>query len=110
VIKSLLKCIEITPETLVWAESRNEALIALGNIFLSSIIVLDNDWEKGIPFEILDIDLIFNCLLNSMDDYTIDKRGDIGSWVRNSSVTVLKVYQLFNTKKISLNNALNRSS
>jgi hypothetical protein len=39
-----------------------------------------------------DIKSIFECLLKALEEYTIDNRGDIGAWVRESSMNVL--YQL----------------
>ena len=32
---------------------------------------------------------IIPCLLETIDDYTIDNRGDIGSWVRHESMEAI---------------------
>lgn len=34
---------------------------------------------------------IYRAFLNSLDDYTVDRRGDIGAWVREAALTALKV-------------------
>lgn len=34
---------------------------------------------------------IYRALLTSLDDYTMDRRGDIGAWVREAALTALKV-------------------
>lgn len=34
---------------------------------------------------------IYQALLRSLDDYTMDRRGDIGAWVREAAITALQV-------------------
>jgi hypothetical protein len=35
---------------------------------------------------------IYGCLLEGLTEYTMDSRGDVGSWVREAAVTGLKVW------------------
>ena len=32
---------------------------------------------------------VFECILSAIDDYTTDRRGDVGAWVREASMFVL---------------------
>lgn len=62
-----------------WAESRRDSIKALGNVIqtigFSDSLVTSNVLDK-----------VFECLLLGLQEYTIDDRGDIGAWVRESSM------------------------
>lgn len=38
------------------------------------------------------LNMIFQSLLLALDDYSTDRRGDIGSWVREAAMQALQVY------------------
>lgn len=40
------------------------------------------------------LESIYQALLRSLDDYTMDRRGDIGAWVREAAITALQVCQI----------------
>jgi hypothetical protein len=48
----------------------------------------------------VDINETYDCLLDAMGDYTTDKRGDIGSWVREAAMATLKVNCFLNTSQL----------
>lgn len=73
----------LNPIILVWSEARRDSVKALGNVTLT--LGFDNLSEENYR-------QIFECLLKSLEEYTIDNRGDIGAWVREASMNVL--YQL----------------
>ncbi|CAG7704511.1 unnamed protein product [Allacma fusca] len=93
VISELLKCATITPETTAWAEARKDATNALAEI-LSSPMTKNDTWEDGIPVKSLNLPDLFATFLTGMKDYTTDKRGDVGSWVREASMGAIKVLVL----------------
>lgn len=62
-----------------WAESRRDSIKALGNV-----IQTIGFEEHLVSSDILD--KVFECLLLGLQEYTIDDRGDIGAWVRESSM------------------------
>lgn len=93
VLEALLNCSQIQADTSTWAESRKDALVAITNILDGEAITLEDseNWDKGIPVNILKPERIFKLLLENMEDYTTDKRGDIGSWVRDSAMSCIKI-------------------
>jgi len=68
-------------------------VVALGTILSHGIIPegeSEVDWRKGVPLKALDMDLLFTTLADAMGDYTTDKRGDIGSWVRQAAMNTIQ--------------------
>lgn len=70
-----------------WAEARKESIRALTNVVQSI------GFDEIIDLELLEngkaIDIIFDSLLLALNEYTIDNRGDIGAWVRESAMNAL---------------------
>lgn len=76
----------------MWAESRRDAVVAITNILSEKPFTLEeNNWQQGIPVNVINPATLYHCLLQNMEDYTTDKRGDIGSWVREAAMSCLKV-------------------
>lgn len=67
------------PLTANWAESRRDSIKALGNV-IQTIGFAENFVSSNV------LDKVFECLLLGLQEYTIDDRGDIGAWVRESSM------------------------
>lgn len=44
------------------------------------------------------INKICNCFFNGLNEYTQDKRGDIGAWVREASMTALQTLTMLLVK------------
>ena len=42
---------------------------------------------ERVPAELLN--LVIDTLFNTLDDYQLDRRGDVGSWVREETMTAL---------------------
>ena len=62
------------------AETRKQAIKSLGQVVKSiGLTNIENQVIKE----------IFNTLYKSMNDYTLDRRGDVGSWVREESMRTL---------------------
>ncbi|KAL7028245.1 hypothetical protein ACKWTF_005773 [Chironomus riparius] len=81
--ESQVKQAGLNPIILNWSEARRDSVKALGNVTMTI------NFEDLTDEELKDI---FECLLKALEEYTIDNRGDIGAWVRESSMNVL--YQL----------------
>ena len=82
VIKALMKCTEISENTLKWAESRKEAIHALIMVCQTLGVKETDKWQVFVPN-------LYDCYLLALKEYTIDSRGDIGAWVRESAMTGL---------------------
>lgn len=83
-VESLIECSHITEETLLWAESRKEALYSLTMIY-QTLGVKDADAWK--PY----VNRLYDCYLLALEEYTTDSRGDIGAWVREAAMSGLHV-------------------
>lgn len=81
IIISLAQSASIMPNTQKWAESRRDALKAF-----TSIAGTLTD-EMGKEFTTSHIFKMFFKFLGGLKDYTQDKRGDIGAWVREACLS-----------------------
>lgn len=79
-IESQVKAAGLNPIILNWSESRRDSVKALGNVV--KCVGIENFTDDQLV-------KIFNCLLNSLEEYTTDNRGDIGAWVREAAMHVL---------------------
>ena len=61
-----------------WAEARREAVNAVSTVSVRCAPGVQA--QQGLLPNILD------CLLNDMEDYTLDRRGDTGAWVREAAI------------------------
>ncbi|PNF44134.1 Tubulin-specific chaperone D [Cryptotermes secundus] len=86
VIPALIQCSKITESTVRWSETRRDALKAL--ISICSTVSGENDLGSELTKH---LDDIYGCLLEGLAEYTMDGRGDIGSWVREAAITGLQV-------------------
>lgn len=87
VLEGLRKVTIISGKGVSFAESRRDALKAISQVCHS--VGVD---ASGSPSEVLcqeNVALVFNTLLNSMNDYTTDSRGDVGAWVREAAMASL---------------------
>lgn len=78
--ESMIKGSGINTVILNWSEARRDAVKALGSVTITLGFenLTQNELRK-----------IFECLLKTLEEYTIDNRGDIGAWVREASMNVL---------------------
>lgn len=84
IIESLNKCSKITDPTFKWAESRRDAVKGLTNVCQTvgiARIITALEKDGG------DIQGVFTCLIECLDEYTVDLRGDVGAWVREASMS-----------------------
>lgn len=64
--------------TSTWAESRRDAVKAMGNV-----VATFGFQDAGC---LAMLDEVFACFLKALLEYTIDDRGDIGAWVREAAM------------------------
>jgi len=84
VIHALIKCSKITEGTEKWAESRRDAVKALGIVVCTALPWLS---KELVPH-------VYDCFMIAMEDYTVDRRGDTGAWVREAAMTGLESLSL----------------
>ena len=110
VIQQLCTCALITDKTLQWAESRKNALTALSLVCTTVGIAPSSPGKMtdSLIFIYFEISLnfiyyytggvdqvtlagIFRTLIDGLEDYTVDSRGDIGAIVRESAMSSIQV-------------------
>ncbi|CAJ0933370.1 unnamed protein product [Ranitomeya imitator] len=87
VLDGLRKVTTISGKDVGFAESRRDALKAMSQVCQSVGVDLD-----GSPSEVLcreNVTLVYDAMLNCMNDYTTDSRGDVGAWVREAAMAGL---------------------
>lgn len=87
-IDALIGCCQITESTRAWAECRRDAAHALTRLCLTTGVDPEDNGDNGLSSS--NIGKIFDCLLGCLDDYTLDRRGDIGAWVREAGLVGLQ--------------------
>ncbi|KAJ8975560.1 hypothetical protein NQ317_000744 [Molorchus minor] len=94
IIFSLIESTIITPATVKWAESRRDAVKALTSICATMASDIGQSFTEAHALK------IYHTFLEGLNDYTQDKRGDIGAWMREGSVTGLQTLTLLLTKHL----------
>eukprot|EP00095_Tigriopus_kingsejongensis_P012338 maker-scaffold198_size266703-snap-gene-0.21 protein:Tk12338 transcript:maker-scaffold198_size266703-snap-gene-0.21-mRNA-1 annotation:"tubulin-specific chaperone d" len=79
ILEKLFQCIPITPDTETWAEARRDAILALTSIAQTLGYGPDGLASSTVV-------QLYQCLLGGFQDYTLDRRGDIGAWVREAAM------------------------
>ncbi|RZF49027.1 hypothetical protein LSTR_LSTR011389 [Laodelphax striatellus] len=85
VILGLVECTKITELSAKWAESRRDAIRSLTEISSTIGVGPGDENESCRPL----VRTLMECFLEGLDEYTLDSRGDVGSWVREASMTGL---------------------
>ena len=62
------------------AETRKQAVKSMVSVVMTLGV-------ERVPAELLN--LVIDTLFNTLDDYQLDRRGDVGSWVREETMTAL---------------------
>lgn len=81
IVSTFLQCAQITPHTLKWAESRRDVLKAMSLFTVTMSDRMAKEFTTG------NIHNIIFQYIESLNDYTQDKRGDIGAWVREAAIS-----------------------
>ncbi|CAG9762163.1 unnamed protein product [Ceutorhynchus assimilis] len=94
VFDALIDAAKINVTTAKWAEARRDCVRALTSV----IVTMAEEIGKG--FNENHIASIYKTLFEGLTDYSQDKRGDIGAWVREACVTGLQVLTLLLTEHL----------
>jgi len=72
-------------QTYRWSEARTQSVRALSKVVhtVGYNATIDSFADRQ------HFNKVLECLLQAMDEYTLDNRGDIGAWVREASMTAL---------------------
>lgn len=89
-IASLIECAQITEQTLKWSESRRDAMKGLTNLCqtvgIQNMEKIQLDGFGNCDKNDNSVYDVFECFINGLSEYTIEMRGDIGAWVRETSM------------------------
>ncbi|XP_045621060.2 tubulin-specific chaperone D isoform X2 [Procambarus clarkii] len=92
VLEGLINATKITPGTTNWAQTRKEAINSIFRLVKTVGIKKDGKACEHVCQS--NLPSIYHALLNSLDDYTMDRRGDIGAWVREAAISSLQALTL----------------
>ncbi|KAM4664656.1 tubulin-specific chaperone D [Discoglossus pictus] len=87
VLVGLQRVSSISGKKISFAESRRDALKAIAQVCETVGVQADGSPEYVVCRE--NVPLIYNMLLDCMNDYTTDSRGDVGAWVREAAMKSL---------------------
>ncbi|CAK6963090.1 tubulin-specific chaperone D [Scomber scombrus] len=70
-----------------FTEARRDAVRAIAQVCMKAGVCVSGSIDSALCSE--NVAEVYNALLNSMNDYTTDSRGDVGAWVREAAMTSL---------------------
>uniref|UniRef100_A0A6I8SRF3 Tubulin-specific chaperone D n=1 Tax=Xenopus tropicalis TaxID=8364 RepID=A0A6I8SRF3_XENTR len=88
VLGGLRRVTSISGKDVGFAESRRDALRAIAQVCQTVGVRAEGSAEEAVCRE--NMALVYNTLLNCMNDYTTDSRGDVGAWVREAAMASLQ--------------------
>ena len=92
ILPVLIAKTKITKNTEVWAEGRRDVIKAIINITKTVGVSEENQGENYICEA--NIVPIYDCFMEALEDYSHDRRGDIGAWVREAAMSGLSTLTL----------------
>ncbi|XP_057570643.1 tubulin-specific chaperone D isoform X2 [Hippopotamus amphibius kiboko] len=87
VLAGLRAVTHISPEDVSFAESRRDALKAIARICQTVGVRAGGTPDEAVCRE--NVSQIYCTMLDCLNDYTTDSRGDVGAWVREAAMTSL---------------------
>ncbi|XP_040918865.1 tubulin-specific chaperone D isoform X1 [Toxotes jaculatrix] len=70
-----------------FTEARRDAVRAIAQVCVKASVCAHGSPDSALCSE--NVDKVYGTLLESMNDYTTDSRGDVGAWVREAAMTSL---------------------
>ena len=84
----LIERTAISEKKEVWAEGRRDVIKAIIGLIKTVGVSTKSDHGESSICE-ANIVPIYDCFLKAMEDYTHDRRGDVGAWVREAAMSGL---------------------
>ncbi|KAI8512222.1 hypothetical protein Bbelb_088610 [Branchiostoma belcheri] len=86
-LSGLIQATKITPKDISMAEARRDAIKSI--IRICSTVGIEKGGSPDCVICEDNINSVFDTFLLAMEDYTTDRRGDVGTWVREAAVVGL---------------------
>uniref|UniRef100_A0A4W6FZD4 Tubulin-specific chaperone D n=1 Tax=Lates calcarifer TaxID=8187 RepID=A0A4W6FZD4_LATCA len=88
-IHSKLKqvCLNVSQKEGSFTEARRDAVRAIAQVCVKAGVCANGSPDSALCLE--NVAEVYGTLLESMNDYTTDSRGDVGAWVREAAMTSL---------------------
>ncbi|XP_019615055.1 PREDICTED: LOW QUALITY PROTEIN: tubulin-specific chaperone D-like [Branchiostoma belcheri] len=86
-LSGLIQATKITPKDMSMAEARRDAIKSI--IRICSTVGIEKGGSPDCVICEDNINSVFDTFLLAMEDYTTDRRGDVGTWVREAAVVGL---------------------
>lgn len=101
ILSGLIKAATILRKQEAFVESRRDAIKAITSI--CKTVGADESGSANVTLCSENINIIYEAFFNSLKDYTLDSRGDVGAWVREAALVGLHdVTALLVTTQINL--------
>uniref|UniRef100_A0A8C4I1L3 Tubulin-specific chaperone D n=1 Tax=Dicentrarchus labrax TaxID=13489 RepID=A0A8C4I1L3_DICLA len=85
--KLMQVCLEDVYILDIFTEARRDAVGAIAQVCVKAGVCAHGSPDSALCSE--NVAEVYGALLNSMNDYTTDSRGDVGAWVREAAMTSL---------------------
>lgn len=87
ILEGLRQMCVTSQEEGTFTEARRDAVRALAQVCVKAGVCADGSPDSTVCSE--NLSEVYEVLLNTMNDYTTDSRGDVGAWVREAAMTSL---------------------
>ncbi|XP_054462818.1 tubulin-specific chaperone D [Anoplopoma fimbria] len=87
ILEGLKQMCTVSQKEGTFTESRRDAIRALAQVCVKVVVCAHGSPDSALCSE--NVAEVYGVLLNSMNDYTTDSRGDVGAWVREAAMTSL---------------------
>ncbi|XP_029293698.1 tubulin-specific chaperone D isoform X2 [Cottoperca gobio] len=87
ILEGLLQMCTVSQKEGRFTEARRDAIRALAQVCVTVGVCAHGSPDSALCSE--NVAEVYGVLLNSMNDYTTDSRGDVGAWVREAAMTSL---------------------
>ncbi|XP_042361024.1 tubulin-specific chaperone D isoform X2 [Plectropomus leopardus] len=87
IVEGLQQMCTVSQKEGTFTEARRDAVTAIAQVCVKVGVCADGSPDSALCSE--NVAEVYGVLLNSMNDYTTDSRGDVGAWVREAAMTSL---------------------
>ncbi|XP_059204389.1 tubulin-specific chaperone D isoform X2 [Centropristis striata] len=87
ILEGLQQMCAVSQEEGSFTEARKDAVRAIAQVCVKAGVCADSSPDSALCSD--NVTEVYGALLNCMNDYTTDSRGDVGAWVREAAMTSL---------------------